>query len=159
MMLEIIDGPLEVVKNKYLINSEGFINSKKPIQFGRVRVGNNENDCDILIPSTEDSDKANFIIEFDKKKSKYFIEIIGSSSFLKIIKPLSLKQNMIIHFTDFNMLVQSLSNNLIELKFIEGPNSNQSYSFTDSQCPIKIGRKNGLSIYLDYQNLSRCQCT
>lgn len=65
---------------------------------------------------------------------------------------------MIIKFIDFNMLIDFLNQKSIVVRFIEGPNSNQCYSFSESQCPIKIGRKQGSSIYFDNQNLSRCQC-
>lgn len=105
----------------------------------------NQNLNDINISKTEDSPSAAtfFVIEYDTISRLYSLKDMdrGTGTFLRIEKPMPLRDGIIVSFGDSHMLVSISSNSQdIDLKFIDGPkfDTNVKYSITDKI--ILIGR-------------------
>lgn len=58
-------------------------------------------------------------------------------------------------FTDFK---ENKTNSKIQLKFLDGPKTDQVFSFPDSKGTVKIGRMSDCEIRFDDTALSRNQC-
>jgi len=82
----------------------------------------------------------------------------GTGTFLKLEKPLTLAQGSIISFADSHMVVLNKQPEKIQIKFLEGPKSDQVFTFFDKNEKIKIGRVSDCDIKFDDSSLSRYQC-
>ena len=77
----------------------------------------------------------------------------GMGTFVRLDQPLKLMNSCVISFGDSHMII-NLENNLLTLRFIEGPKvDHKSYfsfrTFSPEDSPIKIGRMNDCDIRFD----------
>jgi hypothetical protein len=120
---------------------------------GNRRQDQPQNDYDIGVdPSGED--KRHLMIKY--AQSKYYLRDLGegNGTFVKLTQPLLLKNGYIISFGDTHMSVaffQDRGNqgfDRIQLKFIDGPKTDESYEFSSEET-ILIGRMPTCQIRFD----------
>lgn len=120
---------------------------------------NNEIINDIILQEVGFGER-HFLIKFDYDQKKYFLKDRGegTGTFIKIESPIQLMHGFIVSFCDSHMVVSFLNKNILQLKFLDGPKTDQTFSFSKSEQSIKIGRMNDCDIKFDDTSLSRYQC-
>lgn len=111
------------------------------------------------------------VIKYNEVDKKYYLRDLGdgSGTFVRIdnSRDLILKHGFIISFGDSHMVVQFSSDidqqthkivQKVTFKFLDGPKIDKSFTFTENDEVIKIGRMSQCQIKFDDNSLSRLQC-
>jgi len=125
---------------------------------------------DFLVPESEQGiGKRHFVIRYSIDPKMYYIKDLGegTGTFVRLDVPLSLKSNYIISFGDSHMVVQiyndtakpDLTKSKIQLRFLDGPKTDQTFTFFEDTSKIKIGRMSDCDVKFDDNSLSRNQCS
>jgi len=88
---------------------------------------------DIVIPSEEQGmAPRHLLIKYFTETKSYSIKDLGdgTGTFVKIDSPLELKQGYIISFGDSHMAINTRLNGKIQLKFLDGPKTDQTLYIT-----------------------------
>ena len=135
VMLEVLESPTISKGTQYLINAAGYINSCRNAHDGCVYMGTSEHsditkECpnDIVVSSDElGMGGIHLLIQFKPEKKAYFMRDCGqgTGTFAKIEQSLALKQGYIISYGDSHMYVNLETQEKIQLKFLDGPKSDQ----------------------------------
>ena len=135
LMLEVLESPTMPKGTRYAINAGGYINSKRNAQDGCVYMGTAEHseitgECpnDIVVPSDEiGMGGIHLLIQYKPERKTYFMRDCGqgTGTFVKIERPLVLKLGYIISYGDSHMYVNLETKDKIQLKFLDGPKSDQ----------------------------------
>ena len=135
MILEVLESPTLPKESQYVINAAGYINSNRNDKDGYTYIGTaNFNEStgkspnDIIMPTEEiGMGSIHLIIQYKPGKKSYFIRDCGqgTGTFVKIETPLILKQGFIISYGDSHMYINSVNNETVEFKFIDGPKADQ----------------------------------
>ncbi|CAG9318054.1 unnamed protein product [Blepharisma stoltei] len=165
LTLSIIDTEGMQIGTEYEIYPMGLKGSSRRIQDGCVYAGtlrfeNNIIINDIILSENEKGvGKKHFLIQFDKYQKNYFLKDLGDGmgTFIRLDKPLKLKSNHIISFGDSHLVITIEQPNLC-LKFIDGPKTEEKFTYGPADGPIKIGRMADCNIRFDDSSLSRYQC-
>ncbi len=135
MLLEIIESPTIPRGTSFPINACGYENSERKMNDGCVYIGTaghtSDDQCvnDIIIPSEEQGMGAkHLVIKYSMESKEYFLKDLGegTGTFVKIDGVLPLKQGYIISFGDSHMAVNIRLNGKIQLKFLDGPKTDQT---------------------------------
>eukprot|EP00347_Sterkiella_histriomuscorum_P020525 403337469 len=172
LQIMVVEG-LAVDKNTLLkINACGLIASKRNKSDGCTIIGSQEANKngevlnDFVIPSTDVGiGKRHFIIKYNLDNKSYYLRDLGdgSGTFVRLDVPLILKHGYIISFGDSHMVVQFCDNKIdktskIQCKFLDGPKTDQTFTFSENSGIIRIGRMTNCDIKFDDSSLSRLQC-
>lgn len=135
LVIEVIESPIIQKGTQYVINAGGYINSTRNAQDGIVYMGTGKQNeatekfpIDIVVPAEEiGMGSIHLLIEYKRDKRGYFIKDYGkgTGTFVKIEQPLLLQQGYIISYGDSHMFLQLVTLDKIQLKFLEGPKSDQ----------------------------------
>ena len=102
-----------------------------------------------------------FMIRYDENKSKYYIKDLGSGygTFIKLINPLRITNNLLINIGD-TFIVFSLDEEgeFLTLKLFTGDEQNETYEYSSDKKMITIGRDRDSDIFIEDKLLSRKQC-
>lgn len=134
--LIVVESEKMQVGKIFFIDSTGLKSSERGSADGQVFAGSlyYEGDKvinDILLPQSEKGvGKRHFLIQYKKSPAPgYFIKDLGDGmgTFIRLSKPLGLKNNYIISFGDSHMIVfiESSNKSKLTLKFIDGPKVDQ----------------------------------
>ena len=131
LTLEITESPTLERGQKYTINAAGYINSKRAARDGCTYIGTSDQNevtrefpNDIVIPQEEvGMGETNLIIKYEPACKNYFIRDCGqgTGTFIKIEQSLILRQGYIISYGDSHMYINMLTEDKIQLKFLDGP--------------------------------------
>ena len=112
--------------------------------------------------------KRHMVIKYNDVDKKYYLRDLGdgSGTFVRIdnSKDLILKHGFIVSYGDSHMVVQFSSEirqddqsilQKITLKFLDGPKIDNSFTFTEKEKTIMIGRMSQCQIKFDDNSLSR----
>ena len=164
-----------IVGSEYEIYPHGLKCSKRNVKDGCVYAGSMEKHGrlivnDIILSEKEKGiGKRHFMINYNKGRKHidrgiYYLKDMGEGmgTFIRIDKPIKLKSSYIISFGDSHMVVQ-ISNNVLSIRFIEGPKVDlKRYSicssFSPEESPIKLGRMIDCHIRFEDTSLSRYHC-
>ena len=133
LTLIIIDTVHMIVGSEYEIFPYGLKSSKRNVKDGCVYAGSMEKHGklivnDIVLPEKEKGiGKRHFMINHSKGNPQtdlgvYSIKDMGEGmgTFIRIDKPIKLKNSYIVSFGDSHMIVQ-IDNSVLSIRFIEGP--------------------------------------
>ena len=113
---------------------------------------------DIILPDEGDKSESKrfFAISFNDEARTYSLRDLGqgTGTFIKLEFTLPLMGTKIISFGDSHMVVKVLGD-LIDLKFVEGPKSDTSFTYKSEQKTITIGRMPDCTIRFTDNSLSR----
>ena len=102
-----------------------------------------------------------FMIKYDEDEYKYYIKDLGSGygTFIKLINPLRIINNLLINVGD-TFIVFSLKeeNENLTLKLFTGEEQSETYEYTPEKKIITVGRDKSSDIYIEDKLLSRKQC-
>ncbi|OMJ66943.1 hypothetical protein SteCoe_36043 [Stentor coeruleus] len=165
LIISVIETMHLVIGNEYEIFPTGLENSKRAIKDSCVYAGTLEKQGnlivnDILLPEDEKgAGKRHFMIKYNKEKQNYFLKDMGDGmgTFIRIEQPLKLKNSYIVSFGDSHMMV-NIENNLLTIRFVEGPKADHKSTYSPEDSPIKIGRFNDCDIRFEDTSLSRNHC-
>ena len=121
---------------------------------------------DIVLKQEENSSeigKRHFLIKYSKETTGYYLRDLGdgNGTFVRLDSSLVLKTGYIVSFGESHMYVQISSEyenqdkNELELRFLDGPKIDQSFTFNEDNKTIKIGRMNDCDIKFASKGLSR----
>ena len=170
LSLEVVEGISFERGQVYTINACGLLNSKRNRNDGCVLVGSqstNENGellNDVVIEGEECGiGPRHFIIKYNMDNKQYYLRDLGdgNGTFVRLDTPLLLKHGYIVSFGDSHMVVQIYregKSSKIQLKFLDGPKTEQVFTFSDEEGEIRIGRMKSCKIQFSSHSLSRCQC-
>lgn len=134
LLLEIIESPTMPQGTTFLINACGYENSDRRVNDGCVYIGTHgkseeEFDNDIVIPEEEEGmGHKHLVIKYSMETKEYLLKDLGegTGTFIRIDTPLLLKQGHIISFGDSHMAVNIRAGGKIQLKFLDGPKTDQT---------------------------------
>jgi len=138
LLLEILESPTIPKGTSFSINACGYENSERKMSDGCVYLGTagNKGDDqiinDIIIPSEEQGmGGRHLVIKYSIETKEYFIKDLGegTGTFVRIDYAIPLKQGFIISFGDSHMAVNIRLNKKIQLKFLDGPKTDQTLYF------------------------------
>jgi len=156
------------IKKDKLENSLRNANDGK-ILFGYEKDIDNSNEEPkidyLLIPKDNEYNEKfigiHFMIRYDEDEFKYYIKDLGSGSgtFIKLINPLRVINNLLINVGD-TFIVFSLDeeNENITLKLFTGDEQTETYEYTPEKKIITVGRDKSSDIFIEDKLLSRKQC-
>ena len=160
---------------KLHINKDKLKNSLRNGNDGKIYFGfendsnsdiNTESKLDyILMPKDNEYDEKfigiHFMIRYDENKCKYYIKDLGSGygTFIKLINPLKITNNLLINIGE-SFIVFNLDddNKNISLKLFTGDEQSETYEYTFNKKTITIGRDKDSDVFIDDKLLSRKQC-
>ena len=160
---------------KLHINKDKLKNSLRNGNDGKIYFGfendsnsdiNTESKLDyILMPKNNEYDEKfigiHFMIRYDENKCKYYIKDLGSGygTFIKLINPLKITNNLLINIGE-SFIVFNLDddNKNISLKLFTGDEQSETYEYTFNKKTITIGRDKDSDVFIDDKLLSRKQC-
>ena len=177
MDLEIINSWNLPKGLKLKINKDHLENSLRNENDGKIYFGF-QKDINILIdkpyidyllePKDNEYDNKfvgiHFQIRYDENNGKYYIKDLGSGygTFIKLIKPLKIKNNLLINIGDsflvFSFKENGEKNDILVLKLFTGNEQNEKYEFNSDKKYIIIGRDNSSDVYIEDKLLSRKHC-
>ena len=177
LILKAIEGNVIPLDTEIKINPLGLADGGRKKQDGITYIGcqkyilagkNAEQQLynDILLNDASVGDQ-HCMIKYDQTQKKYFLKDLGegSGTFVKIDQEIPLKPGYIISFGDSHMVatVEAPSrvkqSSDIMLKFLDGPKSDEVYTFKTEDKVIKVGRMSDCEIKFDGNSLSRYQLT
>ena len=176
LTLEVQESQVLAPGSTYLINACGYVESERKANDGCVYMGTRKrspdgNDCvnDILIgPEDQGMGEKHLLIKYSMEAKSYYIKDLGegTGTFVKVECPLVLKQGHIISFGDSHMAVSLRPNGKIQLKFLDGPKTDQTLyktlvthsTFHANDGVVKIGRMSDCEVRFEDNSLSRYQC-
>ena len=122
----------------------------------------------LLQPKDNDYDNKfigiHFEIRYDENNFKYYIKDLGSGygTFIKLIEPLKIKNNLLINIGDtfivFSFKEGEDQNNILVLKIFTGNEQSEIYEFNSEKKNIIIGRDISSDVYIEDKLLSRKHC-
>ena len=122
----------------------------------------------LLQPKDNDYDNKfigiHFEIRYDEINFKYYIKDLGSGygTFIKLIEPLKIKNNLLINIGDtfivFSFKEGEEQNNILVLKIFTGNEQSEIYEFNSEKKNIIIGRDISSDVYIEDKLLSRKHC-
>ena len=101
------------------------------------------------------------MIKYDEDNFKYYIQDLGSGygTFIKLVNPLKIVNNLLINVGDtFIVFTLNKKNANLILKLFTGDEQSETYEYTKDKKLITIGRDKDSDIYIDDRLLSRKQC-
>lgn len=135
LMLEVTESPTLARGTTFEVNAGGYVHSKRSAQDGCVYMGTSQHsqitgECpnDIVISGEElGMGGIHLLIQYKSDKKGYFMRDCGqgTGTFIKVEMPLVLKQGYIISYGDSHMYVNMETREKIQLKFLDGPKSDQ----------------------------------
>lgn len=135
IILEVLESPTLAKETQYEINAGGYIKSKRGARDGCTFIGtadsaDNCEECpnDIVVSIDEiGMGSTHLMIQYKPDKHSYFIRDCGqgTGTFIKIEKPLIIKEGFIVSYGESHMHISALNSEKIQLKFIDGPKSDQ----------------------------------
>eukprot|EP00831_Metopus_contortus_P077021 TRINITY_DN7149_c0_g1_i2.p1 TRINITY_DN7149_c0_g1~~TRINITY_DN7149_c0_g1_i2.p1 ORF type:complete len:370 (-),score=64.05 TRINITY_DN7149_c0_g1_i2:23-1132(-) len=167
LWLEVVESPT-LPKKQFEINPAGYSESLRAEKDGCVYMGTAEftetGVCanDIIVPKEEEGmGEVHLLIQYQPSARNYFIKDLGqgTGTFIKIDCPLLLEKGYIISFGDSHMLINKLSAEEIQLKFLDGPKIDQMFTFHKNDGVVTVGRMTGCQIKFENFSLSRYQCS
>ncbi len=166
--IEAQEGPLLAKGTAFHVNACGYVDSERRVNDGCVYIGTQgktaEEECanDIVLPAEEQGlGKKHMVIKYNPETHSYALKDLGdgTGTFVKVDSALTLKQGYIISFGDSHMAVNIRLNEKIQLKFLDGPKTDQTFTFHSGDGTIKVGRMSDCEIRFDDNSLSRYQCS
>ena len=118
----------------------------------------------LLLPKdNEYNDKfigIHFMIRYDKEKYKYYIKDLGSGygTFIKIINPLNIINNLLINIGDSFIVFSLDEGQNLTVKIFTGDQESETYEYSPNKKMITIGRDKDSDIFIEDKLLSRKQC-
>ena len=118
----------------------------------------------LLLPKdNEYNDKfigIHFMIRYDKEKCKYYIKDLGSGygTFIKIINPLNIINNLLINIGDSFIVFSLDEGQNLTVKIFTGDQESETYEYSPNKKMITIGRDKDSDIFIEDKLLSRKQC-
>ena len=118
----------------------------------------------LLLPKdNEYNDKfigIHFMIRYDKEKCKYYIKDLGSGygTFIKIINPLNIINNLLINIGDSFIVFSLDEGQNLTVKIFTGDQESETYEYSPNKKMIIIGRDKDSDIFIEDKLLSRKQC-
>ena len=122
----------------------------------------------LLQPKDNDYDNKfigiHFEIRYDENNYKYYIKDLGAGygTFIKIIEPLKIKNNLLINIGDtfivFSFKENGEKNNILVLKIFTGNEQSEIYEFNSGKKQIVIGRDITSDVFIEDKLLSRKHC-
>lgn len=135
LRLQIVESPTLEKGQEFVINAAGYVRSRRGAKDGCTFIGTAECDeatgeCpnDILVPAGEvGMGDVHLVIQYNPEDRGYAIRDYGNGTgtFIKIERPLALKRGYIVSYGDSHMYVNMLTENKIQLKFLDGPKADQ----------------------------------
>ncbi len=133
--LEVLESPTLPKGARFIINAAGYMESKRGAKDGCVYMGTSDHNettgetpNDIVVPSDEiGMGGVHLVVQYKPEKKGYFMRDCGqgTGTFIKVEQPLILKQGYIISYGDSHMYVNMENKEKIQLKFLDGPKSDQ----------------------------------
>jgi pSer/pThr/pTyr-binding forkhead associated (FHA) protein len=113
---------------------------------------------DIVLSTDSNIGERHFVVEYIPDSKYYTLTDLGcgTGTFARIDSRLKLKSNYIISFGESHMLT-NVEGNKLDLKFIDGPKAEQTFSFYNDTEEISIGRMVDCNIRFEDHGLSRYQ--
>ena len=118
----------------------------------------------LLLPKdNEYNDKfigIHFMIRYDKEKCKYYIKDLGSGygTFIKIINPLNIINNLLINIGDSFIVFSLDEGQNLTAKIFTGDQESETYEYSPNKKMITTGRDKDSDIFIEDKLLSRKQC-
>lgn len=135
LILEVVESSTLDKGTMYKIDAAGYTESKRGARDGCTYMGTAEfnektGNCpnDIVAPSDEiGMGHTHLLIQYNPGSKSYFIKDFGqgTGTFIKIEKPLTLREGYIISYGDSHMYVNEVNDEKIQLKFLDGPKADQ----------------------------------
>jgi len=132
LFLIVQDGSIISRGTTFNINACGLQGSLRGASDGYVYLGNDPSN-DIIIPKEETGiGKRHMVIKYGMEAKCYYLKDLGdgTGTFVKIESALELQQGYIISFSDTHIVVNLRVNDKIQLKFLDGPKTDQTLYFS-----------------------------
>ena len=122
----------------------------------------------LLLPKDNEYDDkfigVHFQIKYDENNFKYYIKDLGSGygTFVKLIEPIKIKNNLLINIGDtfivFTINENEEKNDILILKIFTGNEQSEIFEFKPEKKIILIGRDISSDVYIEDKMLSRKHC-
>jgi hypothetical protein len=167
LKLVVVESEKMTINKVYIIEPAGLINTERTshgdncVYAGSLYSEDNRVVNDIILPFNENGvGKKHFMIMFKEQPSPaYHLKDLGDGmgTFVRITRPLVLKNNFIVSFGESHMIVvvDNGPTPKLTLRFIDGPKLDQRLKFSFNDSPITIGRMTDCTIKFDDNSLSR----
>eukprot|EP00826_Nyctotherus_ovalis_P012242 TRINITY_DN13219_c0_g1_i2.p1 TRINITY_DN13219_c0_g1~~TRINITY_DN13219_c0_g1_i2.p1 ORF type:complete len:172 (+),score=19.23 TRINITY_DN13219_c0_g1_i2:365-880(+) len=134
LLLEVLESPSILPGTTFLINACGYENSERKMNDGCVYIGTHSKSPDEFANDIEVPEKEggmghkHLVIKYSIETKEYFLKDLGegTGTFIRIDRPLALKQGHIISFGDSHMAISIRVGGKIQLKFLDGPKTDQT---------------------------------
>ena len=140
-------------------------------EMNEVNTGGNSDSRVLSYDANSGIGKRHLVIKYSENDRRYYLRDLGdgSGTFVRVdnTKDLILKQGFIVSYGDSHMVVH-LSNEMdpqanrlvskITFKFLDGPKIDKTFTFSEEEEVIMIGRMSSCQIKFDDNSLSRLQC-
>ena len=162
---------------KLNINKDHLENSLRNENDGKIYFGfqkdinalNEKPYIDYLLEPKDNEYDSKFIgihfeIRYDENNFKYYIKDLGSGygTFIKLINPLKIKNNLLINIGDtfivFSFKKNGEKDDILVLKIFTGNEQSETYEFNSDKKYIIIGRDTSSDVYIEDKLLSRKHC-
>jgi len=140
LLIEVLESPTLPKNTSFEINAAGYIGSKRRARDGYTYMGTadlaeNLEDWpnDIIIPVDElGMGNIHLVIQYRPDDKAYYIKDYGqgTGTFVKIEKPVVLKEEFIVSYGESHMQISALREEKIQLKFLDGSKSDQILYFS-----------------------------
>ena len=142
LTLEVQESPALERGTTYEINARGYVGSERQANDGCVYMGTLgrtaegvEPTNDIVVaPEEQGMGEKHLMIQYSMETKGYSIKDLGegTGTFVKIESRLVLRQGSIVSFGDSHMVVNVRLSDKIQLKFLDGPKTDQTLYFKSS---------------------------
>ena len=148
LTLEVLESPI-LPRNCHIeVNSSGLEFGRRGVKdgcayFGSALMRTKSPGNDYVWPSEEEGLGAqHFAIKFDKAGQYYLLRDMGegNGTFLRVRNWRAISSKSVISFENSHTLVEILSENRLQVDFIEGPLSSSTFIFSPKDRCIYIGR-------------------
>lgn len=136
LVLEVLESPTLRRGAAFEINAAGYANSRRNARDGCTYMGTAESADgaeghrnDIVVSNNEIGMGAtHLVIQYRPSERAYFIKDYGqgTGTFVKIERPVVLKEGFIISYGESHMLVNAIMDDQIQLKYLDGQRADQT---------------------------------
>ena len=163
LLLEVKDSPSIQTGKVFHLTPAGLLHSPRQVTGGKIIIGRDTTECDIVLSRDTDIGSRHCAIEFNPKERAFCLKDLGdgNGTFIRIERKEAIHHGDVVNFGESHarvMVEDRASICVLTLQFYEGPLAQQEIAFKSTQQPISIGRTTDCMLAIDDPKLSISHC-
>ena len=163
LLLEVKDSPSIQTGKVFHLTPAGLLHSPRQDTGGKIIIGRDTTECDIVLSRDTDIGSRHCAIEFSPKERAFCLKDLGdgNGTFIRIERKEAIHHGDVVNFGESHarvMVEDRASICVLTLQFYEGPLAQQEIAFKSTQQPISIGRTTDCMLAIDDPKLSISHC-